>query len=132
MMEPEHFTFGGIMSAMKKVVVGCILSSLVLLLPGCGDGNDNGGDGAGGACRDYAGTTECLEYTGAEWVSSSAEFHCQQMMGTHASAVCDQQGIVGRCTINGGDGLAYQHVYYERAAEAETACATNNGTWVAA
>ena len=105
------------------VFLGCSL----LLVPGCGSDPEEGG--VGGSCTDYNGITECLEYSGTGWTASAAEIHCQGMMGTHATGVCEQQGALGRCTITPGDANQYWHVYYDRLADAEAACALNNGVW---
>ena len=96
------------------------------------DDSENGnGDGAGGSCIDYSDNAECIDYTGADWDSASADIHCSNMGGTHSDSACTSTDRVGRCTINSGDGMEYDHNYYEEAAEAENACDANNGDWTA-
>ncbi len=97
---------------------------------GCDSDDDSeNGDGAGGSCINYSDNAECIDYTGADWDSDSADIHCSAMDGTHSASACTATDRVGRCTINGGDGMEYDHNYYEEAAEAEYACDLNSGVW---
>jgi hypothetical protein len=118
-----------------KAMIMVSILAIVAGPVGCDDGGDggggDGGGGDGGSCQGYAGTQECLEYTGSDWTAETAGLHCGGMAGTYSGDSCPTSGIVGRCTITSGDPSEYYHVYYERPEEAEEACALNQGEWEA-
>lgn len=115
---------------------------------GTSDGGDTSGetgsmdDETGDAPVDAAGRcdytnlfsqgAECRDYVGAGWTDEGIQSDCDDQMGTTTlGASCSNDGVIGRCILEGGTDLEVQIVFYGDDAEAcglsQTGCETFGG-----
>lgn len=75
---------------------------------------------------------ECRDYVGAGWTADAIENDCAEQMGTTTLDVaCSDEGVLGRCILDGGTDLEVQIVFYGDDADAcslsQTGCETFGG-----
>jgi hypothetical protein len=106
---------------------------------GSEDPEDSGEAQVDGPSCDYTslftGSDECRDYVGAAWTEADVNANCSEVQGqTNLEAGCAIDGVLGRCTLDGGTDWELQVVIYGADASScdlqAAGCETfGGGTW---
>ncbi|MDX2091564.1 MAG: hypothetical protein SFX73_27135 [Kofleriaceae bacterium] len=118
----------------------CVLvSSVCILITGCGKKKEGGGDESGAAVggklvascdqRDLAGAPikNCIEYTGSVWTKKEVQSRCGLEGHKFLEGPCPAEGVVFTCLQEAGKPVEARLRFYDKPERAQKVCKDVNG-----